>query len=84
MVSSILTESLGVAFFYNLSYELQSGFQTRQSTETALIMKTDAVVGHAFIEVHKAFDVICYGLLLKELFIYSPSNNCVASFQSCP
>ena len=53
------------------------------STETALIRKIHEIVGHAFIDFHKAFDVICYELLLKELCIYSASNNCVASFQSC-
>ena len=47
----------------NLSYELQSGFHTRQSTE--LIRKTDEIVGWALIDFLIAFDVIYYEQLLK-------------------
>ena len=58
----------------NLLYELQSGFRSGDSTETALIrlmdqilknMDNDEVTGVAFIDLRKAFDVIDHELLLK-------------------
>ena len=66
----------------NFSYELQSGFRFGHSTENALIRITNEIVGIAFIDFRKAFDVIDYELLLKKMSIYGASNNCVVSFQS--
>ena len=75
----------------NLLYELQLGFRSGHSTETALIritdeillnMDKDEVTGLVFIDFRKVFDVIDHELLLKKLAIYGVSSESVTWFRS--
>ena len=87
VLSKILEKYVAILYRYlnclrenNLSYELQSGFQTRQSSE--LIRKTDEIVGLALIDFLIAFDVIYYELLLKELSIIVPATTASSRFNN--
>ena len=74
----------------DLIYIRQSGFRSKQSTETALIkiddllfnLDNDRVSGMVLVDYRKAFDMIDHTLLLEKLEVYGLSRDSLQWFTS--
>ena len=76
---------------FNLLHKSQSGFRSRHSTESALILMVDSwlkainegkIVGCVLVDFRKAFDLVDHEILLRKLKCYKCNDSCLSWFES--
>ena len=76
---------------FQLSHKSQSGFRSKHSTESALILMTDSwlkaineghMLGCVLVDFRKAFDLVDHQILLKQQQCYKCNDSCLSWFES--